>query len=89
MRSTFLYLKDVVRLPATVAERCIVGAGAVAAATSSATTTSTTVATASTSTAVTDHLLKARVDLLLGLLKDGYEITGLLSVYRTVNVVPH
>lgn len=74
-------------LPATVAtQSAVVGASEAATTTATASpTTAPTAAPAATTTsaaAVADHLGKARIDLLLGLGKNGDQVTSLLGVCR-------
>lgn len=81
---------EATRLPASVvSKRSRVGSSvtttaAAAAATVPATTTTATSPTSATTaaTAVANHLLQTRIDLLLGLAKDGDEITSLLGVWK-------
>jgi hypothetical protein len=56
-------------------------------ATAATTTSATATSPAATSTAATvaGHLVKARIDLLLGLCKDLDEVTGLLRVWSNVS----
>jgi len=58
-----------------------VAAAAAAAATSAV---AAVPATATTATAISRHLGQARVDLLLGLLKNGHEVASLLRIYSAL-----
>ena len=81
---------EATRLPASVvSKRGRVGSSvttttAAAAATVPATTTTATSPTSATTaaTAIASHLVQTRINLLLGLAKDGDEITSLLGVWK-------
>jgi len=57
----------------------------VAAAAAAAASTVTAVATAAAAAAISDHLGKAGVDLLLGLLQNRHEVAGLLGICAYVS----